>query len=422
MKRYFFLAAIAVAALFSCNKAEVESYVPDTDRAVRFKYENLGVYEFKSPTVAIGETGTSTVGIYAAELGANNVEATVAGTSLTPASTIYWGVGQSTPTTFVARYPYYDGATINGAYAIPADQTSEDVFTYHANFMSAVQSASPDPGTVTFNFKHPFAKIVVNITNNLGADAVASVVMKQMKLSASALDLTTAPATPTLEATKTDVTAHQTNTNEYSLIVMPQPATSEMDIVVTTSLNSVYTFRLTGEYTFQAGKVAVANLTLNPEEGEGGSRTAVGALSFGTTDWSNGSATTIGTVGDPVIGNYFQIGGCVYSLANKGDDAWDKYYNMMCTAENVWTVTINYDEDMTDDPTGKGFVVRRGESYYGMWTGSESVTADYDLQITDEEHKNAKLASAGNYTLVFTYKPGTNKVNVTTITRNGDAE
>lgn len=423
MKRFLFLAAFAAAALVSCNKAEVETeYVPDTNRAVKFKIENLGFYEFKSPTLALGADGCSTVGIYAADLGANNVQATVSGTSLTPASTIYWGVGQTTASTFVARYPYYDGATVNGAYAIPGNQSSADEFSYHANLMSAVTSASPDPGTVTFDFKHPFAKIVVNVTNNLGADAVASVVMKKMKLSASTLDLTASPASPTLEDTKTDVTACQTNTNEYSMIVMPQAATNEMDIVVTTTLGSVYTFRITGEYTFQAGKVATANVTLNPAEGEGGSRTPVGALTFGTTDWSAGSAATIGAVGDPTVGNYFQIGGCVYSADNKGDDAWAKYYNMLCTAENVWTVTINYDEDMTDDPTGKGFIVRRGEAYYGMWTGSESVTEDYDLDPTDDTHKNVKLASAGNYTLVFTYNSGTNKVNVTTITRNGDAE
>lgn len=422
MKRYLFLAALAAAAFVSCNKAEVETYVPDTNRAVQFKFENLGVYEFKSPTLALGADGCSTVGIYAPDLGANNVQATVSGTSLTPASTIYWGVGQTTNSTFVARYPYYDGATVNGAYSIPGNQTNADDFSYHANFMSAVASANPDPGTVTFAFKHPFSKIVVNVTNNLGADAVASVVMKQMKLSASTLDLTASPANPTLEDTKTDVTACNTNTNEYSMIVMPQAATSEMDIVVTTTLGSVYTFRLTGEYTFQAGKVATANVTLNPTEGEGGSRDAVGALTFGTTDWSAGADTTVGTVGTPTVGNYFQIGGCVYSTANKTDEAWAKYYNLLCTAENVWTITINYDEEMTDDPTGKGFVIRRGENYWGMWTGSDNVTADYDLDPTDETHKNVKLAAAGNYTLVFTYKPGENKVNVTTITRNGDAE
>ena len=106
MKRFLFLAAFAAVALVSCNKAEVETYVPDTNRAVKFTVENISSYVFKSPTLGLGADGCSTVGIYAADLGANNVEATVSGTSLTPASTIYWGVGQTTPTTFVARYPY----------------------------------------------------------------------------------------------------------------------------------------------------------------------------------------------------------------------------------------------------------------------------------------------------------------------------
>ncbi|MDT3366481.1 MAG: hypothetical protein LIQ26_04295, partial [Bacteroidota bacterium] len=67
-------------------------------------------------------------------------------------------------------------------------------------------------------------------------------------------------------------------------------------------------------------------------------------------------------------------------------------------------------------------MIRRGEAYYGMYTESPNVTADYDLLPTDATHKNSKLESAGNYTLVFTYVPANNKVTVTSITRNGDAE
>lgn len=409
MKRFFFFAAFAAAALVSCNKAEVENYVPDTNRAVKFTVENISSYVFKSPTLGLGADGCSTVGIYAADLGANNVEATVSGTSLTPASTIYWGVGQTTPTTFIARYPYYVDATITDAYAIPADQSSEDTFTYQANFMSAVQSASPDPGTVTFDFKHPFAKIVVNITNNLGADAVASIVMKQLKMSASTLDLTTAPATPTLEETKVDVIPCQTGENEYSMIVMPQAATNEMDIVVTTTLGSVYTFRITGDYTFQAGKVATANLTLNPAEGQGGSRTPVGALSFGTTDWGAAETNPTFNEGESTPGAYWQIFGTVYS----DDDVeagiptveeWTKKYNMTYLGSGVWTITINYDPDMTDDVTGKGFLFVKGDIYAGMYTGTENLdtfASGYELKTVENERRNIFLTEKGNYTFTL---------------------
>lgn len=422
MKKLVVLAAVAAAALVSCTKAETP--VANTEpQEVHFSVANLGTYEFKSPTLALGADGCSTVGIYASDLGADNVQATVSGSALTPASTIYWNVGQVASSTFIARYPYYAGATTSDAYTITANQTNVDDYSYHANFMSAVQTASPDPGTVAFDFKHPFSKIVINVTNNLEADVVASVVVKQMKMSATTLNLATAPATATLSETLTDVTAYAASATEFDLIVMPQAATSAMDIVVTTTLGSVYTFRITGEYTFQAGKVATAAVTLDPIDGAGGGRSSVGALSFSTTEWAAGAATTVGTIGTPTLGNYFQVGGCVYATADKNSvAAWEKYYNMVYTGTNSWTFTINYDESMTDDPTGKGFIIRCGENYYGMYTGSDNVTDNYELYRTDNDHKNAKFASAGNYTVTGTYDNVNDRFRIVTITRNGDAE
>ncbi|MBR4735699.1 MAG: fimbrillin family protein, partial [Bacteroidales bacterium] len=393
----------------------------NTRKAVRFSVTNLGTYQFKSPTVALGETGSANVGIYAADLDADNVQATVSGSALTPVTPIYWAVGQAddTETQFIARYPYAAGAGITDAYEIPSDQSSEDTFTYQENFMSAVATSTPATDAVNFAFKHPFAKVQVNITNNLGADAAASLVMKQVKMNATALNLATAPATPTLADTKVNVVAYKVSATRFELVIMPQAATAEMDIVVTTTLGSIYTFRISGEYTFVAGKVAVAAVTLDPVEGIDSSRDEVGALSFSDPEeWTNGVATTITETADPVAGNYYQVGGCLYATADKGADAWDKYYNMQYTAENTWTITINYDEAMTDDESGKGFIIRRGENYWGMWTGSEHIDNEYVLEPTDDTHKNIKLAAAGNYTLVYN---SSSRI-FTTITRNGDAE
>ena len=403
------LTILAVAtALVACQKNEAP--VADQSRkAVQFSVQNLGTYQFKS-TVALGEDGSSTVGIYAPDLNANNVEATVAGSTLTPSSTIYWKIGQTAATKFVARYPYHSTATTEGEYSIPANQSDlENVFSYHSNVMYAVTNASPDPGTVSFAFKHPFAKVVINVTNNLGADAVASVVMKQVKLTASTLNITTDPATITLSDTKVDATACRTAENKYELVVMPQAATEEMDIVVTTVLNSVYTFRinLTNDYNFVAGKQSQVNVTLNPVEGgSGAGLTSIGAVTFSTPEvWTDGAATTVDPIGNPTV-NYYQIGGCVYSTADKGNipTPWTKYYNMQYVAENTWRITINYDLGMTDVEEAKGFKIRQGESYWGMWKGTEYVgdgTSNYALGNT-YEHGNIKLEhNNGNYTITY---------------------
>ena len=418
MKKILFVFAAAAALLCSCNKSDLTAN--QGPKAVQFTVANLGSYTLKSATLELGEAGCSNVGIYASDLGANNVQATVSGRALTPASTIYWRVGQTEASQFVARYPYTVDAPISGEYTIPADQTSTDDYSYHANVMSAVQSATPDPGTVAFSFTHPFARVEVNITNNLGADAVDSVVMQNVKLTASTLNMAVSPAAVTLADTKSNVFAHRASATSFELVLMPQPAADDMNIVVTTSKNSVYTFRITNAgYQFQAGKTATAALTLDPIGGSDFERAAVGAMSFSTTGWTAGTATTIGTVGDPTLGNYFQIGGTIYSDADADAvdagtlNAWEKWYNMVLSAADTWTAVVNYDETMAGDESSKGLLIRLGDTYYKMYNGSENVGAGpYELYREDEDHqKNIRLASAsGKFNITF--NSSTNSISV----------
>lgn len=423
MKKLVFALAVVAAALCACNKAENPS--GEGRKAVKFTVENLGTVTLRSATLAIGETGCSNVGIYAADLGANNVQATVSGSTLTPATTIYWKVGQTEATQFVARYPHANDGTINGAYTVTADQSAIDDFSYHANVMSAVQTATPDPGTVAFNFTHPFAKVVVNVTNNLSADAVASVVLQNVKQTASSLDMTTAPATTTLdnEVVPVNVTAYKVSATEFDMIILPQALTASMNIVVTTTLGSVYTFHITNaDYVFHAGNIATANVTIDPIGGSNFNRTAVGTMSFTTTPWGNEEATTIGTVGDPTLGAYMQIGGTIYT----DDDAtavaahtlygWEKWYNMVYTAENTWQAVVNYDEAMEINYSGeikqaldndKGFLIRTAANepvYFKMWDGSANIgSSPYEIVPADATHtKNIRLESTtGKYTITF---------------------
>ncbi|MBO4586013.1 MAG: fimbrillin family protein [Bacteroidales bacterium] len=432
MKRVLFTLAIAAAALCACNKAEQTT--PTGPKPVVFTYANLGTYMFKSPTLAIGEDGCGKVGIYAADLGANNVTATVGAGTLTPDATIYWGIGQADDeaTTFVARYPHANDGTIDGEYAIPDNQSSEDTFSYQENLMSAVKSATPEPGTVAFNFTHPFAKVVVNVTNNLGADAVSSVVLEKVIQKATKLDMTKEPAAVTLSEEAEDVknvTAYKSGDAEYSMIIMPQPAVAGMNIVVTTTLGSVYQFKITNQdYVFHAGKKATANVILDPIEGSNLVRTSVGAMTFATVDWTDDVATTIDAAADPTLGSgYFQIGGTIFTDDDKdngGDptvEAWGKWYNMTLTAENTWQAVVNYKEAMANKDENKGFLIKIGETYYKMWDGSDNIgdeQADnengYGLSVADGTHnKNVRLGTAtGKF--VITFNSSTKKVSYVT--------
>lgn len=420
MKKTVLALAVVAAALCACTKPENPTGVGR--KPVKFTVGNLGTVTLKSATIAIGEDGCSKVGIYAADLGADNVQATVTGNALTPDNTIYWKVGQTESTQFVARYPHANDGGINDAYTVAADQSSEDAFSYHANVMTAVQTASPDPGTVAFNFTHPFAKVVVNVTNNLGEDAVSSVVLQNVKQTASTLNMTTSPATTTLDGEEdpVNVTAYGVSATQFAMIILPQALTASMNIVVTTSKGSVYTFQITNaDYVFHAGNVATANVTIDPIGGSNFNRTAVGAMTFETTPWGEEATTIIGTVGDPTLGaSYMQIGGTLYidddaDAVDAGTlHAWEKWYNMVYSATNTWTAIINYDESMEDNDANKGFLIRTAANnhvYYKMWNGSPNIgTEPYQLYEADGDHtKNIRLTAAtGKYLVTFNSSTG----------------
>ena len=423
MKRYLFLAALAAAAFVSCNKAEVETYVPDTAKAVKFTVENLGTYSFNTKAVAIGEEGTSTVGIFATDLNATNVEATVAGTALTPASPIYWGVGQTSASTFCAIYPYAAGRTATTFdYVIPADQSAADTFTYQDNVITAVTSAKPSDAAVAFAFKHPFAKMVININNkNAGGDVVASVVVKGLK-SSTQIDLTAAPATVALATEASDVTPYAVSTAtqatlQYALILAPQEATPE--IVVTTELGSVYRFNLSAAYTFEAGKVAATSLTLEPVSGGGSgiTQTAVENISFTADAW--GAETNANsTSGETTYGDYWYAIGTIYGTDNTVE-AWSTDFPMTYNANGTWAITINYDESIAGPTQGLGLKFRKFNSataadakwttQLGFYTGTDDNFTLADGASYDELHyveasgdpKNIRLAETGSWTLVL---------------------
>lgn len=408
MKKLLLILAATATLFCACNKeASVEQNLGP--REVKFTVSNLATFQFKAATDAINGTTPSAVGIYAAELGANNVSATVSGSALTPATTIYWGIGQTTATTFYARYPYASGAAIDGDYTLPTDQSSEDDFSYHNNVVIATTTASPsDPG-VAFAFAHPFAKVFVNITNQLGGDAVASVKLKGVKLSTDNL---LAPA-PASAATAEDVTMYGISATQFAAIILPQ--TAALTIEVTTSLGSVYNFASTGTYEFASGSASAAAITLSPIGGSdsGAGKTAVSAFSFSLTDWPGTPTDRVVADGETAIGNYWHVIGCVYETANT-ESAWSKDFPMAYGADGKWTITINYDESMAATAGERGIKLRcfsattAAADKWNVNRGFYSGTGDdFTLSSGDvygELHaggKNIRLASSGSWTLVY---------------------
>lgn len=419
MKKIFFLAAAAAMAFCACNK--VESPVSEGAKEVRFTVANIGTYVMKSTTAAIDETGASSVGIYAPGLNTGFAEATVAASTLTlpDAAKIYWGVGQTSASTFYAIYPYAAGNSTTKEYGLPADQSGEETYSYQNNLMTAVKSATPADAAVAFNFTHPFAKMLININNkNLGGDVVSSVVVKGLKL-ATALDLTAEPAAVTLGDSAADMTAFGLSTAsqgalQYALIVAPQ-ANVTPEIVVTTALGSVYSFSIATAYTFEAGKVATTSLELAAVSGgnSGVERNAVNAYSFSTTDWANASAQPVTpTAGTTTYAEYWNVIGTVYGSDNTVS-AWAVDFPMTYGADGKWTITINYDESIVAEGQGVGFKLRKFNentadkwaTQLGFYTTTEDSfvignTGHYNLTY-DGNSKNIRLSETGSWTLVL---------------------
>ena len=399
---------LGVAALAcACNKEAAE--IPVSSSPIRFSLG--GEYSFTKATEAAFEDNDEIQIIAGAPVSAAT-KATVAGAALNLTTALYWGQGQTTSTDFVAIYPYTSSTETSFNYNLLYGGSHD--FSYHKLYMTAKASSTPTDDAVVLPFKHPFSKVLVDITNQLGSDAVASVVFESVKMEGT-MDLL-AGTIDIASAEAVNAPAAKIDDNHFGIIVMPQ--TAQPRLVVTTTLGSVYTFTLPAAFTFEAGKVATAAITL---AGQGGSGDAHGdALSFGftVTDWAAAAENPIPN--DPAVsmGNYWYAVGCLYD----DDDTIDPWtvdfpmtYGGIVDEKEVWTLTINYDESMTDEEVSKGFKLRRYSSttadenkwdtQYGMWASDPNtnmdIVYDYDLATAADGNKNIRFEAAGNYTLTL---------------------
>ena len=406
MKKIFAI-SLGLAALVACNKNAVETAAPGTP--IRFSVS--GEYTFTKATEAALEDNDEIQIIAGAPVSAAT-KATVAGTALNLETQLYWGVGQTATTDFVAIYPYSNTT----ATTVDYDMSNGD-YAYHTMFMTAHVASAPTDQSVVLPFKHPFSKVLINITNNLGSDAVSSVVVKGLKM-AGTLDLV-AETIDLGTATAVDVPATKLADNSYAMIVMPQSA--QPTIEVTTDLGSVYTFVLASAFNFEAGKVATAGLTLEGQGGGGSTPGEAVAFGFSVTDWAAVATEPAFGQDNVSMGAYWYAVGCVYDDDNTVS-AWGKDFPLTYMGKSgddeIWTVTLHYDEAMAANPADMGFKLRKFSSstpddqkwndQLGMW-GTDTndymnIDYDYGLATSADGNKNIRFDAAGSYTLTLTGK------------------
>lgn len=301
---------------------------------VRFQMDE-SIYSFTTKATENGlENGDKVQILAGAPINAASDATVGSDGKLTLTTPIYWVKDQTASTNFVAIYPGQNQTTaVYDNYSLLGEGGVHD-YNYHNLFMAASKTAAP--GTVVaLTFKHPFSKILVNITNQLNADPVSKVTVKGVVMDAA---LNLQEETVTLGTTLKDADAVKLEDNKYALIVMPQ--TASPSLVITTESGKTFKFVLAQAVEFKAGTYSTANLTIKesttppgPEHGD-----AV-TFSFSVTPWAEGGALEYSE--QEFVPKWFVYGaapeaewGDVAALeqTEAGTEAW----------EGIWEGDINY--------------------------------------------------------------------------------
>ena len=329
--RKVFIIALAAAALLSCQRKDVLDGVKSRN-AVQFTVSS-GDFSFTTKATESALENNDKVRIVAgAPINASSV-ATVNGTALTLDTPIYWNADQQQSTTFVGIYQ--KGEPLSAVTSLTYDllDGGTHAYEYHNLFMAATRTVAPEQ-TVSLEFKHPFSKMTVSITNNLVDDAVSKVEIKEIVMKAT-VDI--AEESLVLDSQKKSFEAYKLGDNSYAAIVMPQ--TAKPSIVVTTASGKVFNFVLSADFTFVAGKAYSAALTLTPGETPPDHGAEV-AFSFTVVGWADGGALdyTLGEAEAPAWGIVGTVNNSDWSedfpmtQTHAGNEAW----------EGTWEADINY--------------------------------------------------------------------------------
>ena len=253
----------AVAGIFmgvACNKAPIDQPTPAEKLAIKL---NASLYQFTKATDTAFEEGDKiSVNIFNPECYLYNAQFTYTGGQLTSATPYEWYEDTEIEATVTAMYPAsetMEGFAATQSFMVYADQSTKVGYAA-SDLLLATAKAYPTAETVNLPFKHALSKIVVNVDNQL-KEEIADVWFTDVlgAVSFSTADHSDLTATGTAGTIK----AYKSGENTWQLIVAPQTASPKL--ALTTASGKQYTFVLSEEVTFTAGKVSTATVTVSPE-------------------------------------------------------------------------------------------------------------------------------------------------------------
>ena len=378
MKKIF-IAFLAAAAIVACSKNETLPEAAQGDDIVRFS-SNLRTYMVKSATALDGKK----VRIVAGAPISATTTAEAADNKLTPETEMHWVKDQTATTTFTSVYPA--DIELNAAGKIEEYNLvfgGNHEFAFHSSILTAVAKDVAPLTTVSFEYKHPFAMLLVTVDNQLeGTPEITNVNVSDVPL-VGAIDVAAGTVEPAGAFGNADATLAD---GKYGVVIFPASATPLLKV---TAGGKTYSFVLNAPVDFQANKRYNATVTLKDstpviEEGE--------AVTFGftVTDWEDAEDAL----------SYVDISEQWSVIGNIQGTAWDTDFVMVeGETPGILEAEITYqaDEEFKLRKAGSWDLSAGLKDGVGV-IGDDAWNADPHL---DQTSNNIKLSAAGVYKLTF---------------------
>ena len=241
----------------ACEKAPVEQPTPSEKLTVKL---SASLYQFTKATDTAFEDGDQiSVNIFNPELFLENAKFTYNAGQLTSATPYAWYDDTELESTVTAMYPAAEAYAETQTFMVNADQSTKAGYAA-SDLLLAQTTAKPTAEAVNLPFKHALSKIVVNVDNQL-KEEIANVWFADVlgEVTFSTADHSDLVAT----GSEGTIKAYKSADNTWQLIVAPQTASPKL--ALTTASGKQYTFVLSEDVTFSAGKVSTATVTVSTE-------------------------------------------------------------------------------------------------------------------------------------------------------------
>ena len=255
------LALATFTATTGCKKKTDPVTPPAEVKTINF---TANIFQFTKATDTSFEEGDAiSVNIFNPEVYLHNAKFTYTEGKLKANSLYEWYEDETIESTITAFYPssvvpQEVAETIS--FTVNADQSTKAGYS-SSDLLVAITKSKPTASAVALPFKHALSKIVINVDNKIGED-IANVWFTDIYGSVNMETINPAEATTT--GSKGTIKAYKNGENTWQLIVAPQTEVSPK-LALTTASGKQYTFTLSENVSFAAGKVSTATIEVTKE-------------------------------------------------------------------------------------------------------------------------------------------------------------